>query len=104
MTLKTRIMRRIYILYVLRRATSRRAVALYAFLAAAVGTFTLVSVSNVLANMPSLINVSEFVNFALVAVLNTTILVQMLIAVALVALVAFVRDVIATRTGSWETA
>lgn len=100
MTLKQRIMRRIYILYVLRRATSLRAVSLYAFCLALTGTVALVSVSNVFANMASLGGLADFANFMVVALLNTTVFVQALLVVAGISVAVFIRDLLSERVSA----
>ena len=95
--LTKRIMRRIYAVYVLRRATSARAVKLYALIVSTASVASLVSVSNVLANMPSLLDIRATLAFTFAAFLHTGALVQVFVAVFLAAMVAlgaelFIRD------------
>ena len=95
--LTKKIMRRIYLMYVLRRATSARAVKLYVMLISTASVASLVSLSNVLANMPSLLDLRATLAFTLSAFLNTGVYVQLMVALFLGALVAlgaelFIRD------------
>lgn len=86
--LRNKIMRRVYILYVLRRALSPRAVKLYIL-----GVFALelspflpyLSIQNIFANMPPLYNPKALFVFHTVAFMHTQLIVQIsLIAVGLV--------------------
>ncbi len=87
-------MRRVYTMYVLRRAMSNRALKIYIALASLGGTLSLVSVTNVVKNMPDLFDMNAWYDFALSAVGNTEFLVQACLAAALVALVALMAEFI----------
>ena len=90
--LKIRIMRRVYVIYFVRRALSPRALKIYALFAAILGTASVVSVSNVFANMPAdLLGISEFL---LAAFGNTELTVQLLSAAALIALGILLVDIV----------
>lgn len=84
-------------MYVLRRATSARAVKLYVLLLSTASVASLVSVSNVLANMPSLLDIRATLAFTISAFLHTGALVQLFVAAFLAAIVAlgaeaFIKD------------
>ncbi len=91
--LRRTIMRRIYAIYVLRRATSARALKLYVMLISTAAVASLVSISHVLENMPSLLNVRATLTFMASAFLNTGTLVQLLLVVFLGALIALGLEV-----------
>ncbi len=90
--LRVRIMRRVYVIYYARKALSSRALKIYAFVAACLGTASVVSVSNVLQNMPSdLAGVSAFV---VAAFANTQLVVQLLSVAAAITLIVLLVDIV----------
>ena len=90
--LRIRIMRRVYVIYYVRRALSPRALKIYAFIAACLGTASVVSVSNVLANMPT--DFGGIGAFLISAFANTKFIVQALSVGATVTLLALVTDIV----------
>ena len=90
--LKIRIMRRVYVIYYVRRALSSRALKVYAFAAACLGTLSVVSVSNVVANMPA--DFAGIGAFLVAAFTNTQLTVQALSLASLAALAALVADIV----------
>ncbi|OGG47486.1 hypothetical protein A3D66_00275 [Candidatus Kaiserbacteria bacterium RIFCSPHIGHO2_02_FULL_50_9] len=90
--LKIRIMRRVYVIYYVRRALSPRALKMYAFVAACLGTASVVSVSNVFANMPG--DFAGIGTFLVAAFANTQFVVQALSLAALVTLGVLVTDIV----------
>jgi|SRR3989344_7531110 len=90
--LTIRIMRRVYVIYYMRKALSPRALKIYAFIAACLGTASVVSVSNVLANMPS--DLAGISAFLVAAFTNTQVVVQALSLAALATLCVLVADIV----------
>ncbi|HEY4517396.1 MAG TPA: hypothetical protein VJI74_00715 [Candidatus Paceibacterota bacterium] len=90
--LKIRIMRRVYVIYFVRRALSRRALTVYAFIAASLATASVVSVSNVLANMPA--DFGGMSTFLISAFANTQFTVQALSLIAVATLIALLVDIV----------
>ncbi len=95
--LTLRIMRRVYVIYYARKALSRRALTLYALIAAIFGTISVVSVTNVFANMPS--DFGELAGFFISAFAHTQLIVQTLAFSALAALVALLLDLARSFSG-----
>jgi hypothetical protein len=94
------IMRRVRVIHATRTLFRGEFAALLVMLAALYGVGREVWVAHVFQNMPSLENVSAFSNFWLAALVNTRSIVQVLIAVTIVAAVYFVREIVrALRTG-----
>jgi hypothetical protein len=92
--LKKRIMRRVYMFYVLGKMLSKLAFKVYAGLALLYGIKIFVHVEAVANNMPDFSNTSALYNFMSSAALNTNLAVQFII-FGVVALVAWImRDVI----------
>ena len=76
-----KLMRRIYFMYMVRKAISRRACQMYVFLSLWAVLFSAVSVTSVIANMPS--QPLSLVSFATNALMHTELAVQvMLLALA----------------------
>ncbi|OGG47342.1 hypothetical protein A2671_01520 [Candidatus Kaiserbacteria bacterium RIFCSPHIGHO2_01_FULL_49_13] len=96
--LKIRIMRRVYVIYYVRKALSPRALKMYALIAACLGTASVVSVSNVLQNMPS--DVAGISSFFIAAFANTKLIVQLLTAGAIVTLLALLADLVRSFSGA----
>jgi len=90
--LTKRIMRRVYFVHVLRSVLSPLSLKAYAFGLFSVGIVSLVSLSNVIANMPQLGDLAGLSGFLLVAFANTEVAVQLLALGILVAFVLLVRD------------
>lgn len=90
-TLSQRIMRRVYVVYMLRRATSPTALRIYSLLALFVGIVSLVSVGNVIANLPAE-GFFSFYDFSMYAFMHTELVVQLLVVGALVFSLWLVRD------------
>jgi len=95
--LKVRIMRRVYVIYYMRKALSPRALKIYAFTAACLGTLSVVSVSNVLANMPG--DLAGIGAFLVAAFANTQVTVQALSVAAFLALAILIVDIIRSFSG-----
>jgi hypothetical protein len=92
--LKKRIMRKVYMLYVLGKMLSKIALKIYAGLALLYGIKIFLNVGAIANNMPSLNNLSGLYNFMTYAALNTELAVQFII-FGIVALIAWVaRDAI----------
>lgn len=85
----------VLVIYYARKATRPRALKLYALIAAGGSIATLVSVPDVLANIMT-VGLQGFATFLYVAVTNTTPMVQVSTAVALVMAILLVRDVAST--------
>ena len=91
-SLQKKIMRRIYFMYVLRKAISRRACQMYAFMTLWVMLFSVVSVTSVLANMPH--QPLSLVDYTLRAFINTEVAVQFTILALMTVAAWFVVDVV----------
>ena len=91
--LKKRIMRRVYFLFFARKAIGPTAVKLYTLMLSSVGIVSLVSVGNVVSNMPQS-NATEVFNFALYALTHTELIVQLFVFATLAATLWLTRDVI----------
>jgi len=93
--LKKRVMRHIYLIYLLRQCASPIAFRVYALGLFVVGLFSLVSVENVIANVPDA-GLSALYEFVSYAVVNTEYSVQVLL-VALVGVMLWLgRDLLYT--------
>lgn len=100
--LKQRIMRRVYFIYLLRKALSPKAVKLYiiALVAFELSPFSpFISIEHVIANMPRFSDVPALLNFNLTAFLHTNLFIQMsLLAFALVC-ASFIYDALRVLGG-----
>ncbi len=95
--LKTKIMRRVYTIWVLRKMTSPRA-AKFLIVVTSVWQFKEnVFVSNVLSNMPSLVNIKGIYSFFLSAILHTQFIVQASILVGVLFSLLLLRDFISKK-------
>ena len=72
-------MRRVYAIYVLRRVINRFTLKCSALAVFAVGVVSAVSISNVFANMPSILDMPAVLYFSKYAFMNTELTVQFLI-------------------------
>lgn len=77
-TLRKRIMRRVWALYLWRKATSPVAVQTYVLSFFVYQLFLYVSMAHVVANMPSMLRPAAFVEFYFNSFVNTELLVQMI--------------------------
>ena len=91
-TLNQKIMRRVYTLYLMRKVFNPTAFRLYAFVISIIAIASFVSISNVLANIPTDSLVS-FYTFSMNAVLGTELVVQLLILAMLASLFWIARDI-----------
>jgi len=90
--LNKRIMRRVYMIYMLRTLINPITLKSFVLFGAAFAMASLISVTNVLENMPSIADISVFFSFTFSAFTGTEVLVQLLVvAVAAVGL-WLVRD------------
>lgn len=92
--ISNRIMRRVYVMFVLRKAISPYAVRTYAISISLAGVFSLVSIGNVIANMPALSDISGLTVFMLSALLHTETLVQFLIFGTITVGIWLARDIL----------
>lgn len=92
--LKMRIMRRVRWIHTLKRITHPAAVRVYVLSALFIGVASLVSVPNVLANMPALADVSRLYSFMVSAFAHTELVVQIGVLFAFALAVWVVRDVV----------
>ena len=90
-TLSQRIMHRVYVVYMLRRATSPTAFRMYSLVAFFVGIVSLVSVGNVIANLPTGGFLALY-DFSMYAFMHTELVVQLLVVGALGFSLWLVRD------------
>ena len=86
-------MRRVHIVYSVRRLGSPLAIKMEALAALAAASALLVSVQNILANMPSVTHLGEFAQFHVSAFLQTELAVQALFAGILMLVYFIARDV-----------
>ena len=99
--LKTRVMRRVYAIWMLRRATSPR-VLKFLILVASIWQFKeRVFVSAVFANMPNLADLTSTYNFFLAAVVQTQFAVQVSILVGALFAMLLLRDFTTRREATY---
>ncbi len=95
--LKKKIMRRVYLTYFLRKVFNPLAIKVY-LLASFIGFITVqVSLANVFANMPSVVNIGALYRFSVSAFLNTEFAVQLLSVGVLVAIFLLLKDIVNTH-------
>jgi len=92
--LEQRIMKRVRYTFYLKKVFNSIMLKIYALFLAFFGMFSLVSVSNILRNMPSLFEVGSFYRFVSGAVLNTEFTVQLVLVAALIVGVMLIKDTI----------
>lgn len=101
--LKNNIMRRVYVIFFLRKLTSLFAIKVSALALLFVSANFLVSVRDVLINMPDMQHLNAVYHFYLSAFLHTELPVQLLIVAVLTLFVFIVKDIIyGTRKPSLE--
>ena len=91
-TLHNNIMRRIYVIYMLRQLTDPRMLKVCVLAVVSIALVSFVSVSDVLANMP-LYDFQAFYDFMLYALLHTDTVVQLFLAAAVSVLLMLIRDI-----------
>jgi len=92
--LEQKIMKQVIRIHYLKKVFNPLMFKVYALAIASIGITSLVSVSNVFKNMPSLLEVGQTYRFVSSAVANTEVSVQLVLAVAVVVGVLLVRDTI----------
>lgn len=92
--LKKKIMRRVYTMYVLRLIINRFALKCVVLLFFAVGVVSVVSVTDVLANMPSLLDTAALFYFSKYAFMNAELTVQTLLFGTTVFMMWLAKDLI----------
>jgi len=95
-TLEQQVMSRVRRIYYLRKLTGPTALKAYALLTLTVWLASLVSVVNVLSNMPSVTAPLSLMHFLASAVLQTEVVVQALLVGGCVLVVLVVRDIVRT--------
>ena len=93
-TLEQKIMKRVVRTYYLKKAFNPLMFKVYALGVAFVGISSLVSVSNVFKNMPSLLEVGSVYTFIHSAITNTELSVQLVLGVAVIVSALLIRDTI----------
>lgn len=98
--IERQVMGRVAVIYTARTLLSRTALSLYVLAGSAWAFGTLVWVARVQENFLTALQggFSNTLNFLLVAISNTTLLVQLVLVVATVALVLFAKEVLKTAT------
>jgi len=91
--LKKRIMRRIYVLFVLRKLINAKAMKAYTVTGFIYGVLSLVSIGNIVANMPQISDLSGLLTFVLYALTHTEFVVQILIFGTLAVSLWLVKDI-----------
>ena len=99
--LKTRIMRRVYVVWFLRQALSARSMKVMIVLASLWQIKQLVYVKAVIANMPKLTDLAANYNFFSYALLHTQFAVQLSILVSGVLMVWIASDTLKRQPGYW---
>ncbi len=89
-----KIMKRVMRMYYLKKVINPLMFKVYALTAATVGIFSLVSVTNVFKNMPSLLEAGNVLHFASHAITNTELSVQLVLGIAILVGVLLIRDTI----------
>jgi len=92
-TLEQKVMARVRRMYYIRKAVSPTALKMYTLVGTALGLVSLVSVTNVIANMPSPLSMLNFFSFFSSAFRNTEATVQVLFAGLCVFTALVLRDV-----------
>lgn len=92
--LEQHIMKRVYRTHYLKKVFNPLMFKVYILVVAFVGMSSLVSIINVVNNMPSLLEVGSVYRFTSSAIVNTEWSVQLVLAVAVLAVVLLVRDTI----------
>ena len=92
--MKKRIMRRVWAIYLIRRATSPIALQTYVMSFFTVQLFVFVSLPHVVANMPSITHPVEFLSFYASSFLNTEPLVQIIAVGFLTSIVWLTRNIV----------
>ena len=90
--LQKRIMRRVYAVFLIKRAVGPTALKLYTLMLASAGIVSLVSVGNVFANMPA--DIAGALTFVLYALSHTEFIIQLLVFGTLGAALWLIRDII----------
>ena len=92
-TLEQRVMTRVRRIYVMRKLFGPTAVKLYTMFGITAGLFSLVSVANVIANMPPLTAPTQSMTYLVRAALHTEPSVQLLIMAFILMMVLMMRDI-----------
>ena len=91
-TISNNVMKKVKTIFWARRLTSRRAIECYVLFFSTLGLFSFVSVSHVIANMPSVTDVAHLFGFIVAAFTHTKTLVQVTIALMFVSLAFIAFD------------
>jgi hypothetical protein len=94
--LKKKIMRRVYFTYYLRKVFSPLAIKAYLLISFVGFISSQVSFANIMANMPSITNISALYHFYTSAFLNTGFIVQLLSVGMLLAIFLLLKDIVKT--------
>lgn len=94
--LKKKIMRRVYLAYFLRKAFNPLTMKAYLIVSFAGFIASQVSLANVVANMPSVTNISALYLFSTSAFLNTEFAIQLLSVGVLIAIFLLLKDIVKT--------
>ena len=92
--LKKKIMRRVYAVYVLRKVINRFSLKCGALILFAVGVISVVSVTDVIANMPYLLDTAALFYFSKYAFMNAEMTVQVLLLGTTVFMVWLAKDLV----------
>ena len=92
--LEQKIMRQVRRTYYLKKVFNPLMFKAYALIVAFVGISSLVSVTNVFKNMPSLLEVGSLYRFTSSAILNTELSVQLVLGIVVIVGALFIRDTI----------
>ena len=95
--LKSQIMRRVYMVHLLKRVTSPVAIRVYIVVAVLWQVVLRVSVINVIKNSPNVIDLGHFSQFAIRTFQGTELIVQVLVAALFAFGVWLVRDILKMR-------
>lgn len=92
--LEQKIMKQVVRMYYLKKMFNPLMFKVYTFIVALVGISSLVSITNILTNMPSLLNVGRVYTFIGSAIENTELLVQVMLGVVVIVGVLLIKDTI----------
>ncbi len=101
--IKKKVMKRIYIIYVLRPLVSTGTISAFVLMTALWGIGKEVWVAHVFSNMPQLTNITAFTQFWTYAFLHTHFVVQALTIMAVIAIVYFASSVSKLITSTFTT-
>jgi hypothetical protein len=92
--LHARILRRIHRIYIIKNAFFSLSFRVYALIAGVGGVVSLVSIDDVIANMPTILDISSFSSFTFFALMHTEWTVQTLIVFSILLTLWLVRDLV----------